>query len=206
LILFIAIFSFSFNGRQSAMDRPTYDESSAFYRLLDTKYDEEREEEAIAILNANPELAKLEWPGPDDQGKPFIQHSTALHYAANDGKLKLMQRLIELGADVNADKANWYRSVLSWAANNARLEAIKLLLEHGADPKSLNAVHAAAFGGSSCGEDEDDDYPAALKLLLAAGADLNDRRFHDDWTPLQTAIDSGNTRAIEFLRARGAEE
>ena len=188
------------------MKPPTYDESSAFYQLLDTRYDAAREEEAIAILNANPELAKLEWPGPDDQGKPFVKNSTALHYAANDAKLKLMQRLIELGADVNADKANWYRSVLSWAANNARLDAIRLLLEKGADPTSLNAVHTAAFGGSSCGQDEEDDYPAALRLLLDAGADINDRRFHDDWTPLRTALDSGNMRAVEFLRSHGAKE
>ena len=117
-----------------------------------------------------------------------------------------MQKLIELNADVNADKANWYRSVLSWAANNARLDAIRLLLDSGASATSLNAVHAAAFGGSSCGADEAKDYPAALKLLLDAGAEINDRRFHDNWTPLQTAIDSGNTRAVEFLRSAGAEE
>ena len=92
--------------------------------------------------------------------------------------LMTVSDLSELNADVNADKANWYRSVLSWAANNARLAAIRLLLDSGASATSLNAVHAAAFGGSSCGADETKDYPAALKLLLDAGADILHGRRH----------------------------
>lgn len=181
-------------------------EGSPLYRLLATRYQPELEDEALRIVSENPRLATMEWPGPDEGGQPFVQFSTPLHYASNDGKLRLMRKLIELNADVNADQANWYRSVLSWAANNARLDAIRLLLDSGASATSLNALHAAAFGGSRCGADESKDYPAALQLLLDAGADINDRRFHDSWTPLRTAIDSGNTRAVEFLKAAGAEE
>lgn len=177
-----------------------------FYRLLATKYEEELEDEAINILNANPEIATLKWPGPDDKGQPFVRDATALHYAANDGKLRLMKRLIELGAGVNANEANWYRSVLSWAANNARVDAVKLLLEHGADPKSLNAVHAAAFGGSSCGSEDGPEYVETIKILVAAGADINDNRFHDQWTPLKVALDRGNKAAIEYLQSVGARE
>ena len=70
-----------------------------------------------------------------------------------------MRELIDLGADVNASDANWYRSVLSWAANNARLDALRLLLERGAAPDSLDALHAAAWGGSTSGEDVTRDYP-----------------------------------------------
>ena len=141
------------------------------------------------------------WPGSDDKGTPFVKNSTGLHYAANDGKIRLMTRLIELGADVNAVEANWYRSVLACAANNAQVEAVKLLLENGAKPESLNAVHAAAFGGSDCGAKEGPQYVETLKILIAAGADMNDCRFHDNWTPLKTALDSGNQAAIEYLRS-----
>ena len=133
-----------------------YHEDHPFYRILATKYDRQREVEAIEILNAHPELALLQWPGPDDQGKPFIRGSTALHYAANDGKLRLVQRLLELGADMNASEANWFRSVLSWAANNARNEVIDYLLAQGAAADSLDAMHAAAWGGSSAGAAGDD--------------------------------------------------
>ncbi|MGI8604305.1 MAG: ankyrin repeat domain-containing protein [Verrucomicrobiales bacterium] len=86
-----------------------------FYRLLATKYDAEREVEGIEILEKTLEIARLEWPGPDHDGQQFVKGSTALHYAANDGKLRLVRKLIEFGADINASNACWFRSVLSWA-------------------------------------------------------------------------------------------
>ncbi len=178
--------------------------STPFFRLLATRYNPRREQEAIAIINAHPEVAQLEWPGPDADVSPFVRGSTALHYAANDGKLKLIERLIDCGADVNASNAAWFRSVLSWAANNARIEAIKLLLERGARPDSLDALHAAAWGGSSCGKGSEREYADALRLLIEAGADANDRRHCRNQTPLAVALESGNTGAIEFLRSIGA--
>ena len=63
-----------------------YDEDSPFYKLLATKYKSEEEDLGIAILQSHPEIAKLEWPSPDEGGQPFVKGSTALHYAANDGK------------------------------------------------------------------------------------------------------------------------
>ena len=183
-----------------------YSEDSPFYQLLATKYAAEREGEAIEILNEHPQIARLEWPGPDSKGQPFVKGSTALHYAANDGKLTLIRRLIECGADVNASNACWFRSVLSWAANNARVETLKFLLEQGARPDSLDALHAAAWGGSAHGKGKEREYADSLKLLIEAGADMNDRRHCNNRTPLGVAFESGNTGAIEFLRSLGAAE
>ena len=183
-----------------------YTEETPFYQLLATKYAAEREDEAIEILNEHPEIAQLEWPGPDSQGQPFVRGSTALHYAANDGKLRLIRRLIECGADVNASSACWFRSVLSWASNNARVETIRFLLSHGSRPDSLDALHAAAWGGSDRGKGNERAYAESLELLIEAGADLNDRRHCDNRTPLAVALESGNTGAIEYLRSLGAEE
>jgi ankyrin repeat protein len=183
-----------------------YTEDAPFYRLLATRYDPRREPEAIDILDADPGLARLEWPGPDDHGRPFVRGSTALHYAANDGKLRLVRRLIACGADVNASNANWYRSVLAWAANNARTEVIRVLLEHGARPDSLDALHAAAWGGPDRGAGREREYAETLKLLLDAGADINDRRSCQQQTPLGVALEAGHAGAVEFLRARRASE
>jgi ankyrin repeat protein len=171
-----------------------------FYRLLATRYDAAREEEALEILDAHPELARLQWPGPDDRGQPFVKGSTALHYAANDGKLKLMEKLVACGADVNASQANWYRSVLAWAANNARVAAIRWLLTHGARADSLDALHAAAWGGSDRGQGREQDYAETLQVLIDAGADIHDRRYCDGKTPLAVALESGNRGAIELLQ------
>jgi ankyrin repeat protein len=183
-----------------------YTEDTPFYRLLATKYAAEREQEAIEILDKAPELARLEWPGPDAEGQPFVKGSTALHYAANDGKLRLVRKLIEYGTDVNASNACWFRSVLSWAANNAQIETIEVLLAQGAKPDSLDALHAAAWGGSACGKGKEREYAEALKLLVEAGADVNDRRHCRNQTPLGVAIESGNSGAIEFLRSIQAAE
>ena len=177
-----------------------------FYQLLATKHDVGREAAAIELLNQHPETAQLEWQGSDSGEQPFIKGSTALHYAANDGRLKLVRRLIECGADVNASNARWFRSVLSWAANNARIETVRFLLEHGARPDSLDALHAAAWGGSDRGKGMEREYAESLKLLIEAGADVNDRRHRDNRTPLAVALESGNTGAIEYLRSQGAAE
>jgi len=181
-------------------------EDTPLYRLLVTKYDAAREQEALQILDAHPELAGLEWPGPDHKGQPFVKGSTALHYAANDGKLLLVRRLIELGADVNVSGAAWFRSVLSWAANNARIETIEVLLAHGARADSLDALHAGAWGGPDCGRGRELQYAETLQLLVDAGADINDRRHCKNQTPLAVALESGNTGAVEFLRSRHASE
>ena len=183
-----------------------YDENSPFYRLLSTKYKPEEEALGISIVEVHPEIAKMIWEGPDKQGKPFVKGSTALHYAANDGKDQLVLKLLEHGSDINACGANWYRSVLSWAANNAQNSTIHLLLSMGADPTSLDALHAAAFGGSSCGEGQEQEYAETLQILIEAGADMNDRRHYQKQTPLATALISGNRGAITYLRGIGADE
>ena len=183
-----------------------YDDTSPFYKLLATKYKKEEEVLGISIVEAHPEIVKLTWPGPDKQGQPFVKGSTALHYAANDGKDLLVLKLLEHGSDINASGAHWYRSVLSWAANNARISTIRLLLENGADPTSLDVLHAAAFGGSSCGEGKEQEYAETLQILIDAGADMNDRRHYQNQTPLRTALISGNRGAVVYLRGIGAAE
>jgi ankyrin repeat protein len=135
-----------------------------------------------------------------------VQGSTALHYAAREGKLSVVRRLVEHGADVNASNARWFRSVLSWAAYNAQVETIRFLLDRGAKPNSLDALHAAAMGGYECGREQEREYAESLKLLIDAGADLNDRTHWNKQTPLAVAIENENTGTIEFLRSLGASE
>ncbi len=83
---------------------------------------------------------------------------------------------------------------------------MRLLLERGASPRSLDAMHAAAWGGSGRGQDPANEYAEVLRILIDAGADVNDRRYCGGQTPLAVALESGNAGAIEFLRSRGASE
>ena len=183
-----------------------FDENSPFSQLLDTKYAPDLEATAIGILEAHPEVATMEWQGPSEQGQPFVTGATALHYAANDGKNRLVIKLLEFGADINASNAQWYRSVLAWAANNSRVSTIRLLLEKGADPTSLDALHAVASGGSARGKGQEKEYAESLQVLIEAGADKNDRRHCGGKTPLRIALESGNQGAIDYLSSIGAAQ
>lgn len=183
-----------------------FDRDSAFYKLLDTKGKADQEERAISILQGKKEIATFVWPGPDADGRPFIRGSTALHYAAIDGKERLIYALIDLGADVNASDALWYRSVLSWAANGGHCSTLKLLLASGANPKSFDAMHAAAHGGDTRGKGKEKEYAEALKILVDAGANKNDRMNNFRRSPLSVALMRGNKGAIKYLKSIDAEE
>jgi ankyrin repeat protein len=178
-------------------------EDGPLYRFLATRYDDSREAEALDILTRHPEIAALEWDDPAFE--KLVMGSTPLHYAANDGRIQLMARLIDLGADPNVCNAQWYATPLSWAANNARVEAIRFLLDHGTDIHGLHALHAVAWGGSSCGKSNPSGYVETIRLLLDRGADINDVRRVGD-SPLTTALKSGNDWVAEVLRERGALE
>ena len=64
----------------------------------------------------------------------------ALVWAAKSGRVEAIDRLVELGARVDADP---YRGTpLAWAAVNGRTGAVRRLVELGADPNQLGT-----FGG-----------------------------------------------------------
>ena len=50
------------------------------------------------------------------------------------------------------------------------------------------------------------EYARTIRLLIDAGADMNDRRHCHGRTPLAVALESGNSGAIECLRPLGAAE
>lgn len=183
-----------------------YGLDSPFYKLLSTYGTAEKEDAALDILRVHKEIATFIWPGPDAGGLPFRIGSTALHYAAMDGKDRLVYALLDQGADVNACDAAWYRSVLSWAAFNGHCSTIRLLLSHGAFPKSFDSMHAAARGGEFKGKGKEKEYAEALKILVDAGANKNDRMNSFRRSPLSVALLCGNTGAIEYLKSIDAEE
>jgi len=80
-----------------------YAPDSPFYRLLATKYDPAREQEAMEILVANPEVAGFEWPGPDvliEAGadmndRRYITRQTPLAVAleSNEGAIQFLRSI-----------------------------------------------------------------------------------------------------------------
>jgi ankyrin repeat protein len=95
-----------------------------------------------------------------------IRRVTALHTASAQGQLRMVQHLIELGADVNA--RDWRGATpLVNATANGHLAVATLLLERRADVNWVpamapTALIAAIYRGNM----------AVLNLLLQAGADV----------------------------------
>jgi ankyrin repeat protein len=116
------------------------------------------------------------WQPSDD---PHEILNEALVWAAKADRVEAIDRLVELGADVEADP---YRGTpLAWAAANGRGAAIRRLVELGADPNGLGT-----FGGPTHGEGvpplhlaAQSGQEAAVDLLLELGADptIRDRLY-----------------------------
>jgi ankyrin repeat protein len=106
---------------------------------------------------------------PSDNPQEVLDE--ALVWAAKSGRVKAIERLVELGGDPNADP---YRgAALTWAAANGRVAAIRRLVELGADVdgrgtfggpdhgEGVTALHLAAQSGQA----------GAVEALLELGAD-----------------------------------
>jgi ankyrin repeat protein len=106
---------------------------------------------------------------PSDEPQEILDE--ALVWAAKSDRLEAIERLVELGADVDADP---YRGTpLTWAACNGRVAAVRRLVELGADVdargtfggpdhgEGVTALHLAAQAGQA----------EAVETLLELGAD-----------------------------------
>lgn len=140
-----------------------------------------------------------------------LRGATPLHWAAHRNTTDLCERLIQSGADANARRAQWWRTPLAWAADAGSAEAVELLLSNGADVNGdafgmTTALHAAAQGGSTSGQENSDTYRRTALLLIAHGVDINRRATGDrDQTALDDAIRKGNEAVIEVLVEHGGK-
>lgn len=124
----------------------------------------------------------------------------ALVWAAKAGRVEAIDRLVELGARVEADP---YRGTpLAWAAVNGRVAAVERLLAVGAD---VNA--RGTFGGPDHGEGVTALHLAAqagradaVEALVAAGADTTIVDALHGGTPAGWAAFGGHDDIAERLR------
>lgn len=164
---------------------------------------ENRDGEALALLDASPELARAH-SGEEGQ----LRGASPLHWAAHRNAVQICERLIQLGADVNDSASGWWLTPLAWAADAGSVDAVELLLKHGADVNQdavagTTALHAAAMGGSSGGSRNPEAYRRTAEILIAHGADMNRRaERHRRQTPLDDALANGNHAVAKLLRER----
>jgi hypothetical protein len=101
-------------------------------------------------------------------------------------------------------------SCLVYAIYHSPLEFIRTLLEIGADPNAAvddgfpPLLAALSCGRRGPGMTPRDDLDAVLRLLLASGADPNQRGIND-FTALHMAVAEGNALAVQRLLDAGAD-
>jgi ankyrin repeat protein len=127
---------------------------------------------------------------------------TALHVAAGEGNLQIVELLIEAGATVDARTNIGAYTPLHLASQSAHIAIVRELLEAGADPRAVTtntgvtALHLAAkaIGGEG-----------VVKALIDRGAPVNGLESAAGQTPLMFAAAYGRTAAVRELLARGAD-
>ena len=131
-----------------------------------------------------------------DINKMISNKGTPLYRAIIHGKCASVEKLLELGADVNATSSRIDSSPLQMACNTGHLKIVKELLRHGAKTELCDqqpAIHRATSRGNL----------DIVKELLKHGAqvDVLDR---DGNTALQIAAISGDVRIVRELLKNGA--
>ena len=132
-----------------------------------------------------------------DSTPPKDLHRELLR-AAEKEDFPAVQRLVEDGADVNADMGEG--TPLSWAIGNSHIDMIEFLLQHGADINRHNRTsHRATpmhVAVSACG-------PEVLRVLFGHNPDVSARDAHGN-TPLEFAVEQGYDRTAKLLRTYAA--
>ncbi|XP_032733679.1 ankyrin repeat and SOCS box protein 3 isoform X3 [Lontra canadensis] len=172
-----------------------------------------------------------------DSSENYVKTKTfegfcALHLAASQGHWKIVQILLEAGADPNATTLE-ETTPLFLAVENGQIDVLRLLLRHGANVNGShsmcgwNALHQATFqenaeiiklllkkGASKECQDDFGITPLfvaaqygkleSLSILISSGANVNCQAL-DKATPLFIAAQEGHTECVELLLSSGAD-
>jgi ankyrin repeat protein len=155
-----------------------------------------------------------------DPNLALIAGETSLMVAARSGSVPVVEQLIAKGANPNAHGSRG-QTALMWAVSQKHSEVVKVLLAHGADLKTksdswsqMMAVPPHGYPGYNkmipTGGETALMFAARVgdlesaKLLVAAGADVNDA---DAWGVSATSLaaHSGFTDVVLFLLDKGAD-
>jgi len=152
--------------------------------------------------------------------------STALYLACFHGYDRVVQLLLDNGADLNA-KGLPYGNALRAASSGGHHRIVKVLLEAGADidgaflPEPCRKGHSQVvqilldkgadinaqtnIRGPALYEASAEGDVQIVRMLLEKGADVNARNNRDSLSALQVAAARGYNRVVESLLANGAE-
>lgn len=154
----------------------------------------------VAAENADAAVVAKLLDADADPNKALLSGETPLMQAARRGKLDVVRLLLSSGADPGAKESNGGQTALMWAIVERHPDVAAALIGSGAD------IHAKSKGGSSAlmfAAQQGD--AQSTRLLLAAGADPNDRMQQNAYTPLIIASILGHENVAVQLLEKGAD-
>ncbi|KAL9024573.1 MAG: hypothetical protein Q9196_006421 [Gyalolechia fulgens] len=131
----------------------------------------------------------------------FEEMVTVLYAASSGGHEKIVQLLLDKGAEVNAQGGHWGNALQAASAASAEVheKILQLLFDKGAEVNAQgrwyhNTLQAASEGG----------HEKIVQLLLDNGADINAQG--GEWgNALQAASWGGDEKIVQLLLDKGAE-
>jgi ankyrin repeat protein len=184
------------------------------------------EASSIFVAAAIGDLSKVKEfleEGVDINAKEGPRGQTALHLAASEGHMQVVEFLVENGAHVNAGM-NLNRTAAEMAMDNNHNDIVKLLISKGADVSplhlaiamkdetkartlielSVNVNQKTQYGTTPLHKAVKAGMKNIVQLLIKKGADVNAK---DNWkcTPLNFAIDGGKIDIVRLLIDAGAD-
>jgi ankyrin repeat protein len=137
--------------------------------------------------------------GADVNAQDETQQSAYL-IAASEGHLRLLELTLRHGADVNA-KDSFDGTALIRAADRGHADVAGRLVAAGVDLDHVNELGWTALHEAIILGDGSPRYQETVRVLVAAGADLQLPSRHDDVTPLEHARVRGYDGIARVLQA-----
>jgi ankyrin repeat protein len=173
-----------------------------------------------ASMNGSAAMVRTLLQAGADPNLALLLGETPLMAASRSGNPDASAELLDKGANVNA-RGPRGQTALMWAVSEQHPEVVKILLAHGADLHAKSDVWRDMMAVPPHGKPEYNRLIphggdtalmfaarvgdlASAKLLLAAGANVNDA---DAWgvSAMVLAAHSGFTELVEFLLDNGAD-
>jgi ankyrin repeat protein len=151
-----------------------------------------------SVMNYITELCVRDANLPEKVNAQGGRYGNALQAASSEGHEKVVQILLDQGADVNAQGGR-YGNALQAASSGGHEKVVRMLLDRGADINAQggyfgNALQAASFRG----------HEKVIQMLLDQGAHINAQ---DEYcgSALQAASLRGHEKVIHMLLDQGAD-
>jgi ankyrin repeat protein len=178
----------------------------------------------LACENRNGPMVERLLQAGGDPHAALERGATVLMECARSGELAPVKALLAHGANVNAKEPLHDQTALMWAAAQQHPQVVEALIQAGADIKARSRAYSQTVVGEStqrAGREElnyvtwrGGSSPllfaarsgdvTSVKLLLAAGADVNDA-LPDGTSALIVAAHSGHGKVASLLLDKGAD-